>query len=246
MLQKYSGTVFNGRWYDSVGDVYSTRWSDRKFVDANSRFISAAESDTNNEFEQLSRKFEKEGYIQTSSYEEAEYLYNYYTAIYTLYNCNVQPAIKNSNVTVLTHNFPKEVNKEYIKQEILLKFGMPTGETEYEVLWDACQRVSMLDYDHDYLRVDLLTAINNNSGVCWQYAKVLDVLLEAAGLESECVIGVVESSLGNEGHMWNRTRIDGKWVYTDPLLFDTKWVGYYNIDYETYVTCYTSGLPFVN
>jgi hypothetical protein len=246
ILQQESGSIIDGRWFDSNGNRYSIRQSDKRYVNSENKFVSLSELNTNNKFEELSRKFETEGYVQLNTYEEAENLFNYYSAIYTLYNSNVYATIHSTSITTLTHNSPKTVNNKYVKQLIIDKFGVPVGETEYEILYDACQRVSAMDIDYDYLITDLTTSVNGNAGVCRQYAKVLNVLLEEAGLESECVLGTLEGGTENENHMWNKTCIDGTWVYSDPLRFDSEWVGYYNINYNTYIKMYTQGSAFTN
>ena len=59
-------------------------------------------------------------------------------------------------------------------------------------------------------------------GICVDYANVADAFLRSLGIPTQMVVGyasdaaVQEVDNGNNGHAWNRSWINGKWVYFDP------------------------------
>ncbi|KUO95724.1 transglutaminase domain-containing protein [Ferroacidibacillus organovorans] len=60
------------------------------------------------------------------------------------------------------------------------------------------------------------------SGICVDYANVADAMLRALGIPTEMVVGYANDAAtpqvdnGNTGHAWNRSWINGAWVYFDP------------------------------
>ena len=64
--------------------------------------------------------------------------------------------------------------------------------------------------------------LTSKVGICVDYANVADAFLRSLGIPTQMVVGyasdssVQEVDNGNNGHAWNRSWINGKWVYFDP------------------------------
>ena len=64
--------------------------------------------------------------------------------------------------------------------------------------------------------------IATKKGICVDYANVADALLRSLGIPTEMVLGYASdgkgnvADSGNSGHAWNRSYVNGKWVYFDP------------------------------
>ena len=64
--------------------------------------------------------------------------------------------------------------------------------------------------------------IATKKGSCVDYANVADALLRSVGIPTEMVLGYASDGKGNVadsgncGHAWNRSYVNGKWVYFDP------------------------------
>ena len=64
--------------------------------------------------------------------------------------------------------------------------------------------------------------LTSKVGICVDYANVADALLRSLNIPTQMVVGyasdssVQEVDNGNNGHAWNRSWINGQWVYFDP------------------------------
>lgn len=236
---------FSSKFFDSYGNVYYAE-SDgyhtgkakyKVFLDGN-RVKSSSEFDVDGRFEELASEVYNGKYIDLDSVEEAEEFFNYFCNVYSLgiYGrllwYQYEDKVKLKSYTKFDNTL------EQTTKNIVDKFGLPSGENSYALIYDACKRVSKMKYDSSYVNEDLDTALTKNAGVCWHMAKYLCVLLKESGLESECVSGVYSRSDGDMEHMWVRTKIDGKWIYSDPTLFRSD-ERYYQVDYVTYIKNYT-------
>lgn len=62
-------------------------------------------------------------------------------------------------------------------------------------------------------------ALASGTGICFDYAALLAVMLRAEGIPTRMLIGTVKPD--NLYHSWNSVYIDGKWVWMDPTLHGT-------------------------
>ena len=83
------------------------------------------------------------------------------------------------------------------------------AKTSIQHTW---QRVrERLCYDREYLYADLSRCAQEGRGVCWTYAQVMYLLLNAECVPTRLVCGY----LGESCHAWNECLIEGTWVTVD-------------------------------
>ena len=75
-------------------------------------------------------------------------------------------------------------------------------------------------------RVD--ESLESGTGICFDYAALLAVMLRAEGIPTKMLIGTVTPE--NLYHSWNSVFLEGKWVWMDPTLDGT---GHKERDYIT-------------
>ena len=75
-------------------------------------------------------------------------------------------------------------------------------------------------------RVD--DSLESGTGICFDYAALLAVMLRAEGIPTKMLIGTVTPE--NLYHSWNSVFLEGKWVWMDPTLDGT---GHKERDYIT-------------
>ncbi len=79
-------------------------------------------------------------------------------------------------------------------------------------------------------------AIRSRKGVCVDYCNIADALMRSLGIPTQMLVGYANDSNvtvadnGNLEHSWNRSWIDGKWVYWDPT-----WSRLYLISTSDYI-----------
>lgn len=71
-------------------------------------------------------------------------------------------------------------------------------------------------------------ALDSGTGICFDYAALLAVMLRAEGIPTRMLIGTVTPE--NLYHSWNSVYLDGKWIWMDPTLDGT---GHKERDYIT-------------
>ena len=71
-------------------------------------------------------------------------------------------------------------------------------------------------------------ALESGTGICFDYAALLAVMLRAEGIPTRMLIGTVTPE--NLYHSWNSVFLEGKWVWMDPTLDGT---GHKEQDYIT-------------
>ena len=93
---------------------------------------------------------------------------------------------------------------------------IPAGYT-FEEKIDAATNMAAhtLAYDKNYMKESMNKAVNDGKGVCYHYAKLLKDMLAELGIESEFMLGYLETS---EPHTWLRiwNNQEGRWLYRDP------------------------------
>ncbi|MDP3448483.1 MAG: transglutaminase-like domain-containing protein [Eubacteriales bacterium] len=62
-------------------------------------------------------------------------------------------------------------------------------------------------------------ALDTGTGICFDYAALLAVMLRAEGIPTRMLIGTVRPD--NLYHAWNSVYLDGAWVWMDPTLDGT-------------------------
>ena len=82
-------------------------------------------------------------------------------------------------------------------------------------------------YTYDYRYADASYSftglLDHKKGVCKGYAELFRLMCLQAGIRTESVTGLATSGPGREDyelHMWSRSRIGGKWYYTDVTFND--------------------------
>jgi len=71
-------------------------------------------------------------------------------------------------------------------------------------------------------------ALDSGTGICFDYAALLAVMLRSEGIPTRMLIGTVTPE--NLYHAWNSVYLDGNWVWMDPTLDST---GHRDSDYIT-------------
>ncbi|HEY3359417.1 MAG TPA: transglutaminase domain-containing protein, partial [Polyangia bacterium] len=117
---------------------------------------------------------------------------------------------------------PAEVERDPQSVGRYLREGAPDPYQRLKAVHDyVADRVS---YDVEaYLSrrlppQDAATVLRTRRGVCAGYAKLLEAIGRAAGLDVTYVVGDARSrtaGLSGEGHAWNAARIDGRWYLID-------------------------------
>ncbi len=63
---------------------------------------------------------------------------------------------------------------------------------------------------------------NSTAFYCGGYAQAYRTLMNIAGIQTECLAGIAVNSAGkSDGHEWNRSLINGQWLYTDVCWDDS-------------------------
>lgn len=63
---------------------------------------------------------------------------------------------------------------------------------------------------------------NSTAFYCGGYAQAYRTLMNIAGIQTECLAGIAVNSAGKrDGHEWNRSLINGQWLYTDVCWDDS-------------------------
>jgi len=190
---------------------------------------------------ELSERYVKGEKLYFNSISDFDEFLKYYVMQYEL-NCiykhfkyNIEADGKITSILDKNQRY----HREAIKGKIINKFGLPVGESNYEKIYNICLEITNMDYSLNFIMKDLDTALNDNSCVCWHYAKIAAILLNESGIYTEVVFGSLESNI-TEGHMWIRCLVDEKWIYADPTLCKSAWLGYSNIDYALYTKLYSA------
>lgn len=244
---KDSDGILNYGWqYDANGNLYyinedtgmikSAANKDGIYFDENGQYInpSMVNPELNHE---LSKRFETGERLYFNSNEELLNFLEYYSAQYRLLDDADGYSIKNyangSNSIVLPDS--EKYDREKLKQGILQKFAPIKGDTPYEKIMDACQKITgSMKYDLSYIDATMWKAISDEKGVCHQYTKILKVLMDEEGITNEIMIG----NTNGKGHMWLRCFIDGQWSYVDPTAVQSIWWSYVDIPYRLFVETY--------
>jgi transglutaminase/protease-like cytokinesis protein 3 len=95
----------------------------------------------------------------------------------------------------------------------------------YQISEYLCQTITYTDGYRNV--IDAL----DGKGVCGVYALLFKMMAERVGIPVDIITGYVENN--KPGHAWNRTCIDGQYLYYDVTALDTDLVpNYINIQSE--------------
>lgn len=237
----------NGDIYeaDSNGIIYTSKFNEKgEYYDENGRLVNRS-SDylSHTDFISKAEQYENGTPINFSSVDELLSFLDSYHTQYQLYNQDSIDSywiIRNNGATL----YPKKAkyDREDTKKRIIEKFGIPTGDDPYDIILDACRKVQdKMEYDSNYIMSTMMESVDGGRGVCWQYAKITSVLLDAAGIYNEKVIGKMYP-YGSESfdHMWLRCKVEGKWIYCDPVNAKGSDESYANINYSDYINQYVT------
>lgn len=75
--------------------------------------------------------------------------------------------------------------------------------------------VDNYSYDFSFSRYTYADTILDKTGICEGYAQAFEVFMTLLGIETQMVTGTADGANGWDAHAWNRTKIDGQWLYTD-------------------------------
>lgn len=78
-----------------------------------------------------------------------------------------------------------------------------------------------MTYDNTYTCYTIYNALYDGKGVCQAYANAFEAIMDAAGIETDFIGGVVKNSDDTiELHAWNRCLVDGVYYYIDTTWDD--------------------------
>lgn len=243
-----SGQTKYGKFYDDDGNIYDTG------SNTDGRIILSGKNSSGEEFgpdgrlinkgvkgeeryQHMSGEYEKKKKIKFDGINDFLDFLEYYQTQYTLNDINLEFSLNTNSLTSTIGTYTYD--REAVVKQILDKFGTLKGENDYEKIYDACEKIrTTFDYDLSYMKRSLPDSLSDNIGVCWQYSKIVSLLLDDAGIYNEIVAGKYKGADYN--HMWIRCKVDDKWIYTDPTMFQSIGWSYYNINYQFYVDNYTN------
>ena len=101
---------------------------------------------------------------------------------------------------------------EYIESQMDSKM---TDLDKLVLIHDYIDRINTYDLNADHGYIHSATGpLCFGSSVCDGYAKAMNLLLNAVGIEADTV--------GNDGHGWSLVKIDGEYYHVDPTWDDTR------------------------
>ena len=118
-------------------------------------------------------------------------------------------------------NASAEAVKYYKKICAITKTAVKGCETKKEKV-KAINKYMIRNYAYDYqyrqASYSFTGLLDNKKAVCQGFAELFRMMGLQAGIETQSIGGMATSGPGKtdfETHMWNRSKIGGKWYYTD-------------------------------
>ena len=111
-----------------------------------------------------------------------------------------------------------------LAQKITTGLTSPLAEAQAVYNWEA-QHIGYngkLLANNGYGWSTTEETLTSKVGICVDYANVADAFLRSLGIPTQMVVGYASDSAvqevdnGNNGHAWNRSWVNGKWMYFDP------------------------------
>lgn len=221
------GEMVIGRFFDSAGDVYYAGEDGRllcegylgeEYFGADGRLVnpSAKEAD---EFRELVDGFEAGETVVFEDVDEVVDFMHWYSSQWSLgrHDTNLQVRV-NPIMDEVLFKKPEEFlyDRESALDEVFERLGrVDSSLPDMEKINAACSKLSGFTYDGAMWLESIHDVLATSRGVCWQFSRLVQCLLEDAGLEVEVVQGMCRDTY----HAWLRVRADGKWVYVDPTVY---------------------------
>lgn len=241
-----SGNPTVGRFYDEAGDIYCADSSGRcQTGDVNSdlglhyygndcklRTIS-----TGDNFEELAIKFcnGEEIYLKTGS-DHFEMYYEKQVTFGTQ-NAFIEHRSAGDGGSFLIN--PEPVDRDVLIGMLMSRVGAISGNTVDEKVADATTKVANAFYYNELVNTTLAQTITEGGGVCWNFARALEEVLQHEGIHAEVVNGFAWTRGFFDTHTWVRTWAGDHWIYSDPtFLSGTGNALYANIPYDVYLRDY--------
>lgn len=169
-----------------------------------------------------SETYEKDERLTFENTEDFLSFAGYYVRQYRLRN-EILNGVK-CNVGPLASAIPWEIqaepdeDREAIIKVIRKTFGSVIGCKKLQKVINAATVLFDVQYDPSYIYADLDVAVSRKRMVCWQIVRTIRVLLDDAGMETECL--VVRTIPGGALHSIIRWQDEEKvWHYTDPTMY---------------------------
>ncbi|MGN1023920.1 MAG: transglutaminase domain-containing protein [Lachnospiraceae bacterium] len=153
-------------------------------------------------------------------------------------NPDVVAAVGNSPDALLTHyinNGAKEGRKAYSTDQYALavcKANDVLGTIIHDGMSDRDKVLAVNDwmvdhitYDYSFQEYHFTGPLLKGTGVCEAYAETFDLFMTLLGIQDQIVDGMACNDDGWGSHAWNRTKIDGAWLYTDVTWNDATLYG---------------------
>lgn len=120
---------------------------------------------------------------------------------------------ENDGMTVV-YTQPEEAqyDRSATMQHVIDVFGVDTSDNEYDTIMATGNRIwDKMYYSTAYMSATLDDAVDAGYGVCWHYARIAYVLLNAEGIPTRIRSGLYYGG----AHAWNECYINGSWVLVD-------------------------------
>ncbi len=221
------GEMVIGRFFDSAGDVYYAGedgkllcegYLGEEYFGADGRLVNPSVKGAD-KFRKLVDGFEAGEPVVFPSVEEVVDFMHWYSSQWSLgrHDTNLQAKVNPITGEALFKK-PEEFlyDRESVLNEVFDRLGrLDSSLTAMEKINTACSKLSGFTYDRAMYRESIHDVLAASRGVCWQFSRLVQCLLEDAGLEVEVVQGTCKGMY----HAWLRVRVDGRWVYVDPTAY---------------------------
>lgn len=211
MASKYSN------YYEIIN--YDTYTKDQTYIEI-ANFSHRYDSGADAEFHSIAQKYNEGKLIIFDDLQQASAFTNYYLWNETVENPNALDAKAIGGL--FTYEVTEEgvrmkkyavIDDPSITKKILSEYRVERQDSDYNTIKAACETVQgLLWYRNEYVEVEMLQSIEDQCGVCAQYAKIAYVVLNNAGIPTRCRCGLNQN--GN-AHAWNECLVDGEWMQVD-------------------------------
>lgn len=231
------------KFYNENGEILwegyvNTYAPDGGYYDENSTQVNPSEYNNIEEIERKVQDFEQGRYVLVKNKKEMYAFLDYY---YVQYQLNKQGIIIQYTDTGAGRwlELPKKwmYDRDAVVKLILDTYGKVQGETVAEKVQYASNAMNSLVYRETYVERSITDAIKDGYAVCFHYARIMNVLLNDAGVENEVI--VVKPKNFQYNHMIVRSKDEnGKWIYSDPTAVASGQKESWNMPYQSVMDSY--------
>lgn len=221
------GNSVVGRFCDSMGDVYYAGadgkllcegYLGEEYFGADGRLVNPSAKGAD-KFKEVVDEFEAGEAVCFKSTDEVVDFMHWYSSQWSMgrHDTNLQAEVS-SRTGRVKFTKPREFlyDREAVMRELFERFGrIAPSLSDLEKINTACSKLSDFNYDVTMYQESIHDVLATSSGVCWQFSRIVQCLLEDCGLEVE----VVQGLYGDVYHAWLKVKADGRWVYVDPTAF---------------------------